>query len=62
MEYEHVNTAQEIEGVLKYFFSNVQYRVFGLSKKLSFYRFYHCEKPDTEKCLNFLEKYYENPR
>jgi len=42
MRYEHVNTAEEIEGVLKYFFKNVKCSVYGISKKIAFYRFYEC--------------------
>lgn len=45
MRHEHVNTADEIEMVLRHYFSSVQCRVFGLSKRLSFYRFYECKDP-----------------
>lgn len=44
MKHEHLNTANEIEKVLKYFFSTVNCKVFGLSKKFAFYRFYECKK------------------
>jgi len=40
MRYEHVNTADEIEDVLKYFFENVKCSVYGISKSIAFYRFY----------------------
>jgi len=36
MQYEHINSAREIEQVLKYFFRNVRRSVFGLSKTLRF--------------------------
>ena len=42
MQYEHVNSAGEIEQVLKYFFKNVRLSVLGFSKNFAFYRFYDC--------------------
>lgn len=44
MRYEHVNTAADIEGVLKYFFHHAKCSVFGVSKGLAFYRFYECSE------------------
>ena len=55
MEHEHVNTAQEIEEILNYFFTNVSCRVFGVSKSLSLYQFYACKKPDLKRCKAFLQ-------
>jgi len=54
MRYEHVNTAKEIEAVLKYFFSEVEFKVFGLCKKISFYQFYKCFNPRVEKCISYV--------
>jgi hypothetical protein len=45
MRHEHVNTADEIEAVLRAFFSEVECSVFGLSKRWAFYRFYICRRP-----------------
>jgi len=56
MEYEHLNTANEIEDVLSYFFRTIKCKVFGLSKKFAFYRFYHCEKPELDKCKSYLDQ------
>lgn len=42
MNYEHVNTADEIENVLKYYFINVQQKLLGIGKDFSFYRYYQC--------------------
>ena len=42
MKHEHVNTANEIEEILKFYFKNVRCSVFGLNKKFAFYRFYNC--------------------
>jgi len=54
MRYEHVNTADEIEEVLNYFFVSVRCQVFGLSKYLSMYRFYDCSNPYKQYCLKFI--------
>lgn len=54
MKHEHVNTAQEIEEVLKYFFSDVKCKVFGISKSISLYRYYECHNPKINRCHNFL--------
>jgi hypothetical protein len=50
MRHEHVNTAKEIEQVLRYFFRTVECRVFGVSKYLSLYQFYECKEPDLGRC------------
>ena len=52
MRYEHVNTAREIEEVLRYFFGSIQCSVFGINKYFAFYRFYNCSKPDFDR-INF---------
>jgi hypothetical protein len=53
MKHEHVNTAHEIEEVLKYFFEKVKCKVFGLSKSISIYRYYECRSPRIERCREF---------
>lgn len=45
MRYEHVNTAMEIEEVLRHYFGDVRARVLGLSRNLSFYQFFDCTRP-----------------
>ena len=45
MKHEHVNTAKEIEDVLNYYYNDIKCNVFGLSKKLSLYRYYDCKNP-----------------
>jgi len=55
MKYEHVNTAREIEEVLRYFFAEVRARVFGLGRSLSFYQFFACSKPRRDRCDAFLK-------
>jgi len=55
MKYEHVNTADDIEAVLKHFFNTVKCSVFGISKSLAFYRFYECSEVNNTAiaaCLN----------
>ena len=54
MQYEHVNTAAEIEEVLRYFFDVTQCRVFGLMRSLSFYQFFACSQPRLERCEEYL--------
>ena len=53
MKHEHVNTVDEIEEALEYFFKDVECKVFGLSKSISFYRFYECRNPRNDKCREF---------
>jgi len=50
MRHEHVNTAKEIEEVLRHFFRDVTRRVFGISRGLSLYQFYECRQPDLARC------------
>jgi hypothetical protein len=54
MKYEHVNNAQEIEGMLTHFFRDIKSRVFGLNKAISLYRFYECRDPDLDRCREYL--------
>jgi hypothetical protein len=54
MRHEHVNSAREIEDILRYFFSEVEEGVFGLTKSVSFYQFYACAKPRLDECLDYL--------
>jgi hypothetical protein len=50
MRHEHVNTAAEIEAVLRYFFATVDCSVFGISRALSFYHAYVCSSPIPDRC------------
>lgn len=54
MEFEHVNTADEIGAVLEFFFASVKCTVRGLSKGLAFYRFYEATCPRVETAQQFL--------
>ncbi|MBW1650765.1 MAG: class I SAM-dependent methyltransferase [Deltaproteobacteria bacterium] len=54
MKHEHVNTAKEIEEVLKYFFKKIKCKVFGLTKSISLYRYYECGSPRLERCNKFF--------
>lgn len=55
MNYEHVNTANEIEQVLKYFYEKVKCSCFGINRKIAFYRFYECSNPKVEIAKEYLE-------
>lgn len=56
MRYEHVNTAREIEDVLRYFFADVRGSVFGLMRALSFYQFFACSQPRLDRCREYLTR------
>jgi len=49
MRHEHLNTADEIEKALKWYFRNVKVKYFGLGRHFSLYRFYECSRPIGEK-------------
>jgi hypothetical protein len=55
MKHEHVNSAKEIEDVLRYFFAEVRGSVFGLARSLSLYQFYACAKPRRDECRDYLK-------
>ena len=57
MRYEHVNTAREIEEVLRYFFIEVRASVFGVARALSFYQFFACSRPELARCRDYLESH-----
>lgn len=61
MRYEHVNTAREIENVLRYFFAEVSSSVFGLARSLSFYQFYACSAPRRDRCQAHLDSHQSEP-
>lgn len=45
MRYEHINTADEIEMLLKYYFKDVKMSLLGINKTFAFYRYYECRNP-----------------
>jgi SAM-dependent methyltransferase len=49
MRHEHVNTAEEIEAVLRWFFADVRVAVLGVSRRLAFYRFLECRRPQRQR-------------
>jgi len=56
MKYEHVNTAFEIEQVLKYFYGKNELSCFGLGKHFSLYRFYESSEPNLELANDYLNR------
>jgi len=56
MQYEHVNTAREIEDVLEHFFDSCRCSVFGLNRALAFYRFYDCSGPRRGQAAAYLAR------
>lgn len=57
MDYEHVNTAKDVEEVVNVFFNKVKGASFGLSKGLAFYRFLECKEPNIDRALEYLKSY-----
>lgn len=53
MRHEHVNTAKEIESVLRHFFADVRGSSFGIARSLSLYQFYECRRPMLDRCVSF---------
>lgn len=58
MDYEHVNTAKEIEDVLNYFFEQTEKNNFGISKYLSLYQFYEHKYPKVDLAKEYLSSRY----
>lgn len=55
MRFEHVNTAAEIDAVLRHFFARVDESVFGVSRRLALYRFSACTGPRVEAARAYLD-------
>ena len=56
MRHEHVNTAEEIESCIRYFFRDVSIARFPLpTRHLSLYTFLRAAGADKERCARFLE-------
>ncbi len=55
MNYEHINTAQEIEEILHYFLNTNQRSCFGLNKSFAFYRFYESCNPNRQRAEEYLK-------
>lgn len=53
--HEHVNTADEIESVLTWFYRSVTLNCCGFNRRHAFYRFYACRRPDLSRALTYLE-------
>jgi trans-aconitate methyltransferase len=56
MKHEHINTADEIENLLRYFYKKISVKLFGINKTFAFYRCYECNEPDIEKAKEYLGK------
>lgn len=55
MEHEHVNTAKEIEDILKYFYEEQKCSLFGIHKQFALYRFYECTRPKIDAAREYLK-------
>lgn len=56
MKHEHVNSAEEIEQLLNFFYSKVKCSCFGLNRRIAFYRFYECYEPKIELAKKYLSQ------
>ena len=54
IQHEHVNTACEIEDVLRYFFNVNHCQVFGINKRIAFYRYYESREPKLDVAEDYL--------
>ena len=57
MKYEHINTADEIDNILRYFFGRISMKLFGINKNFSLYRYYECREPSLYKANEYLKHY-----
>ena len=55
-KYEHVNTADEIERILRYFYKEVEKKTSFIIQPFSFYVFYDCRSPYLSSCEEYLQK------
>ncbi|HJS46831.1 MAG TPA: methyltransferase domain-containing protein [Gemmatimonadales bacterium] len=62
MRHEHVNTAREIEDLLRFFFRRIEMRVFGPARRLSFYQFFACADPDLGRSEAYLARLPQSGR
>lgn len=60
IEHEHVNNANEINEVLRYFYDDVKVSYFVFNKYFSLYRFYACKNPKINLATEFLKQYYSS--
>ncbi|HDR68191.1 MAG TPA: class I SAM-dependent methyltransferase [Bacteroidaceae bacterium] len=56
LKYEHINTAREIEHILRYFYSKIKSASLGIHKRMAFYRFFECSIPKTENAKRYLKE------
>ena len=57
MRHEHVNTADEVAGVLRFFFRSVRTSIFGITPALSFYQSFSCADPDGLRCADYVSTF-----
>jgi len=57
MRHEHINTALEITGIVRYFFRQVRIKRFPLPMHhLSFYNYLEASDCNTKRCTSFLAR------
>ncbi|MFA5417118.1 MAG: methyltransferase domain-containing protein [Bacteroidales bacterium] len=55
MQHEHVNTADEIEQVLNYFYGKNKCSCFGIGRNFALYRFYESSDPKIDLAKEYLK-------
>lgn len=61
LRHEHVNTAAEIETLLRHCFRRIRLRVLGVSRWLSIYQFFACSEPDLQRCRQLTQAFAGGP-
>jgi hypothetical protein len=61
LRHEHVNTAAEIETLLRHCYRRVRSQVFGVSRWLSIYQFFACSAPDLHGCRELTQAFASGP-
>jgi len=56
MGYEHVNTADEIEKIIKYFYKKVRMRILGINKTFALYRYYEGSLPEMDRAKEYISR------
>jgi len=54
MKHEHVNTVDEIQDVIRYFYKDVSTSRYGVGKHFSLYSFFEARNPDIDRCKQYL--------
>lgn len=54
MKYEHLNTADEVEQIIRYFYQDIKTSYLGIHKKMAFYKFFECKNPIADRANKYI--------